>query len=69
MELPVTVDLDSLTLDNFQAVTTHRFRMTKDQKSRAITREAALAEFIASQRTARAQAINTPTSQTPTPTN
>ena len=53
MELSANVDLNSLTLTNFHEVTGHRFRMTKDQKARAITREAALVEFVASERTAR----------------
>ena len=65
MELPVTVDLDALTLENFQSVTGHRFRMTKDQKSRAITRQDALTEFIVAARQARAA---TPV-VTPTPAN
>jgi hypothetical protein len=67
MNLPLTVDLSSLTVDNFQSVTGHRFRMTKDQKSRAITREAALTEFIVAQRAARAAAVAVP--NTPTPSN
>lgn len=59
MQLPVTIDLASLTIENFQSVTGHRFRMTKEQKARAITREAALAEFVVAQTAARA-AANTP---------
>jgi biotin carboxyl carrier protein len=65
MELSVNVDLGSLTLTNFNEVTGHRFRMTKDQKARAITREAALAEFVATERTARTA---TPKAATPRPT-
>jgi hypothetical protein len=59
MQLPLSVDLASLTVENFQSVTGHRFRMTKEQKARAITREEALAEFVAAQTTARA-ASNVP---------
>ena len=65
MELSANVDLDSLTLDTFQATTGHRFRMTKDQKARAIKREEALAEFIASERTARYAARPTVAAVTP----
>lgn len=67
MQLPVTIDLTSLTIDNFHSVTGHRFRMTKEQKARAITREAALAEFVAAQTAARA-AANVP-APTSAPTN
>jgi hypothetical protein len=67
MQLPLSVDLASLTVENFQSVTGHRFRMTKEQKARAITREAALAEFVVAQTAARA-ATNTP-APTSAPTN
>ena len=60
MELSTTVDLNSLTLDNFQATTGHRFRMTKEQKARAISRAEALAEFITAERAARATVRPTP---------
>jgi len=63
MELSTTVDLNSLTLDNFQATTGHRFRMTKEQKARAISRAEALAEFITAERAAR----QAPATVRPTP--
>lgn len=39
------VDLDTLTLDNFQDKLGRRFRMTKEQKERGISRELALEEW------------------------
>jgi hypothetical protein len=50
--------LSTLTLDNFQTVTGHRFRVTRDQKSRSISREDAFKEFVASLTPA---AVGTPT--------
>ena len=38
--------LTSLTLENFKAVTGHRFRMTRDQTKRQVTREQAFQEFV-----------------------
>lgn len=41
----VNVDLDSLTVENFQQVLGRRFRVTKEQKERGISRELALEEW------------------------
>lgn len=37
---------DSLTIQNYQSLIGKRFRMTKDQKERGISRDEALAEFL-----------------------
>lgn len=42
--IPSGTDAESLTLDNYREVTGKRFRMTKDQKSRGLSREDAFAE-------------------------
>ena len=47
--VPTTTPKDTkgLTLDNFRERTGARFRMTKEQKGRGLTREAAFAEWLA----------------------
>lgn len=45
LSLPEGVNASELTIDNFKEKTGRRFRMTKDQKSRGLDREAAFAEF------------------------
>jgi antirestriction protein ArdC len=58
-----TEQLSSLTLENFSEVTGHRFRITRDQKARQISREDAFKEFVASLTPA---AVGTPaTTQNP----
>ena len=61
MELPVNIDLSTLTLDTFQSVTGHRFRMTKQQRAGGMSRDAAFAEFLAGERANRPTAPATAT--------
>jgi len=40
------INFDGLTLENFSERTGHRYRMTKAQKNRGLTREAAFQEWL-----------------------
>ena len=42
--IPPGMDVDNLTLDNYRSVTGKRYRMTKEQKARNLTREQAFEE-------------------------
>lgn len=44
------VDLSTLTLENFRERMGRRFRMTRDQTERKLTREQAFQEFLAAAR-------------------
>lgn len=65
------INFDGLTLDNFAERTTQRFRMTKNQKGRNLSREAAFQEWLVAAKAAAntvpvAEAVPASTPDTPT---